>query len=495
MIKEIGLGSTLGVVIALLWAGINVYPVLLLLGLGFLLYKVMEMKGGVKSFQPLNSYNNSSISFEDIGGQNPAKRQLREALDFVKFPQKIDSMGIRPLKGILLVGPPGTGKTLLAKAAASYTDSVFFSAAGSEFIEMYAGVGAQRIRKIFKKARESAKKKGKNSAIVFIDEIEILGTKRGNNSSHMEYEQTLNQFLVELDGIATDDEVRVLVVGATNRPDLLDDAVLRPGRFDRIVQVDLPDFDSRLHILKIHTKNKPLEEDVNLDEIAKETFSFSGAHLESVANEAAIHAFRDASAKLKRKHFYEAIDKVIMGEKLERRPDKEEALRVAIHETGHAVVSETISPSSVSTVTIMPRGKAMGYMRQVPEKESYLYTKEKLEGQIAVLIGGALSEEEILGDRSTGAANDFQQAVELAKKIVASGMSSLGIISINDLPSGTLHKHLQEIISDQEEFVRELITKYRDMIEHVANYLLDRERISGQYLRELISKEKDKSGV
>ncbi|NMB41332.1 MAG: AAA family ATPase [Firmicutes bacterium] len=492
MLKEIGVGVTLGIVISLIWLDFNIYPALFLVGIFFLLFKVLDIRGGVKNFIPLQNDNKlrTGISFEDIGGQNSAKTELLEALDFVKVPEKIQLMGIRPIKGVLLAGPPGTGKTLLAKAAASYTDSAFLSAAGSEFIEMYAGVGAQRIRQLFQEARNTAKKKNKSSAIVFIDEIEILGSKRGSHSSHLEYDQTLNQLLVEMDGLSLDDEIRILLIGATNRSDLLDSAILRPGRFDRIVQVELPDVEGRFQILKIHTRNKPLSSDVKLKKIAAETFGFSGAHLESLANEAAITALREKCNYLEPNHFLEAIDKVMMGEKLDKRPAPEECRRIAIHEIGHALVSEYIKPNSVSTITIIPRGKAMGYIRQKPEKDSYIYTKEFLEGQIAVLLGGAVSEEELLGSRSTGAANDFQQAIELGKRIISSGMSSLGVVSVKDLPGDMLHEQLKTILNNQENKVRNIINECKSIIEKTAAYLLKKERISGDYLRELIKARK-----
>ncbi len=494
MIKEIGAGLGLGIIAGLFLMGFNVYPLLLLVGLFFLLTRVVDAKGSLKQFVPVNKKGtNVGISFDDVGGQNSAKRELLEALDFLKVPDKMDSLGIRPLKGILLSGPPGTGKTLLARAAAYYTDSFFLSAAGSEFIEMYAGVGAQRIRQLFKQARDRGKKSNKKSAIIFIDEIDILGAKRGNgSSSHLEHEQTLNQLLVEMDGLGQSDEIRVLLIGATNRSDLLDSALLRPGRFDRIVQVDLPDQEGRLQILQLHTRNKPLADNVVLKNIAQETFGFSGAHLESLANEAAISALREKKKFLEKKHFSEAIDKVIMGEIMDRHPDKEEFLRIAIHETGHAVVSECIRSCSVSTITIIPRGKAMGYIRQTPSRDTYISTREDIEEQIAILLGGAISEEEILGSRSTGAAGDFQQAVELAKKIVSAGMSSLGIVSTADLPGGVLHESLKDILNNQEQRVRKIILKYRSIIENVAHYLLEKEKISGGYLRNILKNEQQK---
>lgn len=494
MLKEIGAGVVLGVFAGLLWLGYNVYPLLFVLGLFFLFYKIFDIKGGLKQFAPLNVHDSklkTAVTFSDIGGQNYAKRELLEALDFIREPEKINSMGIRPLKGILLVGPPGTGKTLLAKAAASYTHSAFIAAAGSEFIEMYAGVGAQRVRQIFQQAKSAARKKIKKSAIIFIDEIDILGASRGRSStSHLEHEQTLNQLLVEMDGLSFDDQICTLLIGATNRPDLLDSALLRPGRFDRIVQVELPDLEGRLQILKLHTRNKPLAEDVQLPKIAAETFGFSGAHLESLANEAAIAALRENSKILQKKHFLESLDKVIMGEKLDRRPGKDECRRIAIHEMGHALISEFLRPNSVSTITIIPRGKAMGYVRQKPEEDSYIYTKEYLEGQIAVLLGGAVSEEEFLGSRSTGAVNDFQQAVELAKKIIKSGMSSLGIVSVKDLPDGTLHEGLKEILQAQEDKVKTIIKNHTNVLQKTAGYLVEKERIEGKYLRNLLRTEK-----
>lgn len=497
MLKEIGIGGGLGLIAGLLLMGLNIYPLIFILVMIFLIYKMVEMKGGTKKFSSFNDEKGrvkDLLCFKDIGGQNAAKRELQEALDFLRDPGMIKSMGIRPLKGILLVGPPGTGKTLLARAAASYTNSVFIPAVGSEFIEMYAGVGAQRVRQLFQQARTAAGNIKRKSAIIFIDEIEILGAKRGSHSSHLEYDQTLNQLLVEMDGLSLEDEVTILIIAATNRHDLLDHALLRPGRFDRIVQVDLPDKEGRLQILKIHTLNKPLAAEVRLEGIAKETFGFSGAQLESLTNEAAILAFREKAKCLETKHFKEAIDKVIMGEKLDRRPDTEECRRIAIHETGHAIISECVRPSSISAVTIVPRGKAMGYIRQIPEKDSYLFTREQLEDQIAVLLGGALSEEELLGSRSTGAAMDFKQAIGLAKMIIESGLSSMGVVSPSDLPGGALHENMKEIINAQEERVRLIVRKFFTLIEDVSRTLLEKERINGHYLRELLRREQKKAG-
>ncbi|MGI6097885.1 MAG: AAA family ATPase [Dethiobacteria bacterium] len=489
MLLEIATGVVVAVLIGLLWQGINIFPFLFLAGLLVLLYRVVDIKNPNRIFKTVSKKDKKSkikIDFSQIGGQETAKKELLEALEFIKNPEKIKSMGIRPLKGIMLVGPPGTGKTLLAKAAAGYTNSVFTSVAGSEFIEMYAGVGAQRVRQMFEQTRNKSRKENKNNAVLFIDEIEILGGQRGSHSSHHEYDQTLNQLLVEMDGLNLDDDVNILVIGATNRPEALDEALLRPGRFDRIVQVDLPDKEGRLQILKLHTKNKPLAPDVDLEVCARETFGFSGAQLESLTNEAAILSMREGKKVIEQAYFLEAIDKVMMGEKTERKPDSAERWRIAVHETGHALVSEYIRPQSVSIVTTTPRGKALGYMRQKPEKDSYLYTADYLEGQISILLGGAVSEKLLLGNNSTGAANDFQQAVKLAKKLIASGLSSLGIVSMDDLPRSTLHKTIQKIIGEKENNVKKILSENLDIIRAVAQKLFQEEKISGDFLRRKI---------
>ncbi len=488
MIKELSIGAGLAVIIGLIWAGINLYPLLFVIGLFYLLLITTEFGGGSNKISSFNVGDNKvpQISFEDIGGQSNAKKELMEALEFIKSPQRIMEMGIRPLKGILLAGPPGTGKTLLAKAAAFYTDSAFLAAAGSEFIEMYAGVGAQRVRNLFKQARNLARKKKKKNAILFIDELEILGGKRGSHSSHLEYDQTLNQLLVELDGMQSNEGINLLLIGATNRLDMLDEALLRPGRFDRVVYVDLPDQEARYQILQVHTRNKPLHPEVDLRRVAKETFGFSGAHLESVANESAIIALREKKKLIECKHFNEAIDKVMLGEKLDRRPDKKELRRIAIHEAGHALMSELVRPNSVSSVTIISRGKALGYMRQEPEKDSYLFTKDYLEDQIAILLSGSLSEEILLGCRSTGATGDFHQAIELAKKIIDGGMSALGVVTIKDLPQEYMHQEVQRIIKTQEDKVRNIIEDKKEIILRVSEKLIEEEQVDGAYLRSLI---------
>ncbi|OCL28050.1 ATPase [Orenia metallireducens] len=494
MAKDFGLGVGLAMIIFLAVNGINLFPMVLLGGLGYFLFNSLNKQALGDNFAISNKDDNKvpKVDFADIGGQDSAKNELLEALEFVKSREEIKKLGIRPLKGLMLSGPPGTGKTLMAKAAANYIDSIFISTSGSEFIEMYAGVGAKRVRKLFKDARDKAKKADKNNAIIFIDEIDVLGGKRGSNSSHMEYDQTLNQLLVELDGISVDDQVNVLVVGATNRIDILDEALLRPGRFDRIVKVDLPDREGREHILKIHTHNKPLADDVDLAQLAKETFRFSGAQLESLTNEAAIMAMREDAEKINKTHFKEAIDKVMMGEKLNRRPNKEELKRVAYHEVGHALLGEIVNPKSVSNITITSRGRALGYVRHNPEDDYYLQTIDYLKNQIAVLVAGSLVEEEILGNRSTGASNDFEKAIQIAKQIIFSGMSKLGVVSKDSLPGKLLHETTSEIIAEQEEIVRKEIKANQEFIHQVVEILLEEESITGDEFRELLSKKEDR---
>lgn len=415
-----------------------------------------------------------------------AINELKEALQFLLKPDTISKMGIRPLKGVLLVGPPGTGKTLMARAAASFTSSAFIAASGSEFIEMYAGIGAKRVRQLFNDARKKAKNEEINSTIIFIDELEILGAKRGSHDSHMEYDQTLNQLLVEMDGITPDDNPRILVIGATNRVDMLDPALLRPGRFDRQVQVSLPDKHGRKKILDIHTKNKPLKDLKILEDIARETFGFSGAHLESLANEAAILAMRENSGSIEKNHFSEAINKVMMGEKLDRKPSKSELERVSIHESGHALVSEFVTPGSVSSLTIIPRGRALGFMRKSPQDDQYLYTREELENQIMVSLAGAIAEEIKFGSRSTGAKSDFNQTWDISREIVESGLSSIGIVHGGDIPGELLYNECKAIIGNLEEKTFEILQDKKDILNSIAGAVLVEETLERNQLLELM---------
>lgn len=482
MIKEwlIGIGVALLIFLSVLKI-VNVLPILFLIGLGVLLWMVMDRRSAT-SPAAREAPVRHQISFDEIGGQETSKHELREALDFLRYREKIKSLGIRPLKGILLTGPPGTGKTLMAKAAATYTDSVFLSASGSEFVEMYVGVGAQRMRELFRRARAMAKKESKDSAIIFVDEIDVVGGRRGQNS-HQEYDQTLNQLLTEMDGMNTTQSPFVLVMAATNRPDILDSALLRPGRFDRQIKVDLPDKDGRLHILRIMTKDKPIEDSVSLEHIARETYGFSGAQLEALVNEAAILALRQEKQTVSQEMFRDSVDKVLMGEKTGRRPTEDELRRVAVHELGHAIVSELMRPGTVSHITIAPRGNALGFVRQIPESDQYLYTREQLAQQINVALGGCLAEELHYGDRSTGAQNDFVQASSLARTMVRCGLSRLGIVDEEHLPETMLEKEVRHILASQEKSARLLLDPYKTDIERFAEYVVEEESIDGKEFR------------
>lgn len=330
-----------------------------------------------------------------------------------------------------------------------------------------------------------AERANKPSAIIFIDEIDVLGAKRGKNVSHLEYDQTLNELLTQMDGIESGEDVQILVVGATNRADLLDPALLRPGRFDRIVQVELPDKAGRLHILNIHAANKPLAADVCLEQIAAETHGFSGAHLENLLNEAAITALRDGRQEITQADLREAVEKVMLGEKSSRLLQKEERERVAYHEVGHAVIGELVRPGSVASITIVSRNRALGYIRQASQDDQYLYTKDQLLQAIQVCVAGAVMEEIIFGQRSTGAANDIEQAVSLAKRMVFAGLSPLGIVS-SDLPAAELNAAVVQIIQEQEKQVRKILSSRVDEVRSIAAHLLREETMNGDEFRLLL---------
>lgn len=488
-LTELCIGTVAGLLLFMLWQGFDgilVFFVATLIITGIYFYYANVTK---KSFA-MNKKGlsaSSLIQFDDIGGQEVAKQELREAIEFIKDSTRLSHLGIRPLKGVLLNGPPGTGKTLLAKAAAQFTDSVFLSASGSEFVEMYVGVGAQRVRQLFQSAKSLAKQQRKDSAILFIDELDILGGKRGQNAGNTEYDQTLNELLVQMDGLSFDDSVKILIIGATNRIDILDSALLRPGRFDRHVKVELPDKKGRLHILSLHTKNKPLASDVSLETLAANTFGFSGAHLESLTNEAAILALREEKVTITSEHFQSAIDKVIMGEKLDRRPNTLEKQRIAIHEAGHALVSEITRPGSVATINIASRSNALGYVRQTTLDDTYLYTLDVIKNKIAVALAGAIAEEINLGNRSTGASNDFKQAIDLAKEIIHNGMSTLGIISLEDLTKDLLHATITSIIKETEQYVYTILSNRQDTLQAAVALLLEKECLDGDEFRVLLT--------
>ncbi len=488
MIKfEVGIGFGVGLLLFLAWRGVNVVPVVFLIALAALLMvgPTGARLGGRKV--TIRPDLDSLSTFDDIGGQTAAKQELVEALDFVNRRDNAASLGIRPLKGVLLSGPPGTGKTMLAKAAASYTDAVFLATSGSEFIEMYAGVGAQRVRQLFADARTTAKRERRQTAVVFIDEIEVLAPERGTHRGHLEYDQTLNQLLVEMDGLKNNDGIQILIIGATNRSDLLDNALLRPGRFDRVVQVGMPDRDDRRAILALHVANKPLDEDVDLDGVARETFGFSGAHLESVANEAAILALREGCSKVAARHFTESVDKVIMGERLGRRPTEAELRRIASHEGGHALMAELQRPGSVASVTIASRGMALGYVRHAPSDDYLLMTKEQLEENIDAAMAGPLAEELLCGSRSTGASQDFRTAADTARQLVLSGMTDMGVVPADTVPQASLHRAVRRVLAEREGVVRAQLEARTDALGSIRDMLLERETLTGCDIRSVLN--------
>lgn len=479
MLKYISGGAISGCIAFWIFRTGDFTPLAILIVLGIVVAVILKEKLPIGNSFSTTAVAKSLTTFDSIGGQDSAKREIMEALDFLKDQEYAKKLGIRPIKGILLSGPPGTGKTLLAKAASSYTSSTFVAHSGSEFIEMYAGVGASRVRKLFDKAKKLAKAEGNKNAIIFIDEIEILGGKRGSHTSHHEYDQTLNQLLVEMDGIKNSDDILVLVIGATNREDMLDSALLRPGRFDRVVKVDLPDKTGRLQILNIHTRNKPLGEDVDLEQISQETFDFSGAHLENTVNEAAIYALREKSISINNEHFKNAIDKVLLGETIDRKIKTEEKKRITYHESGHAIVTQLLLPGSIAKVTIVGRGKALGYVRHVPQEESFVYTKSYFEDQIAIFLAGAIAEEVIFGDYCSGASADFQQVWKLGKEVVRSGLSELGIVPEEFLAKDNVQVVISEIIKKQIDRVNEILVNHRDALDAITQTLLINETIEG----------------
>lgn len=481
-------GVGIGVLLFLMYLGVDVIPVIFLF-LGICLVGwYLTRSGDGKQFSLLKREDQKKVlkvQFEDIGGQEHAKQELQEALDFLLQRKALQSYGIRPIKGILLSGPPGTGKTLLAKAAAHYTDSVFLSVSGSEFIEKYVGVGAKRIRSLFQNAVRKAKRLKKSSAIIFIDEIDVIGGRR-EGSQHREYDQTLNQLLTEMDGIKSNQEVFVLVIAATNRKDMLDPALLRPGRFDRHIEVNLPDKKARVQILLLHTRNKPLHPEVDLEQIASETFGFSGAQLENVANEAAVYAMREKKPTIEHVHFSQAIDKVMMGEKTNREATVEEKERIAVHELGHAILSELVSPGSVSQISLSPRGEALGYVRHHVKTDRYLYTRKQIEEQIQVCLAGAAAEMLFYGEKSTGAKNDYDQANQYAYLLIQTGLSDLGIIHPEWIGRETLQAEATRLLAELFEKTVERLSPFDVCFRDCLQILMKEEVLTGEEFRSFL---------
>ena len=453
-----------------------------------------------KSRARLFTTERPTVTFDDVAGVDEAKEELKEVVEFLREPQKFAALGARIPKGVLLVGPPGTGKTLLAKAVAGEAGVPFFSISGSEFVEMFVGVGAARVRDLFDQAKRHS------PCIVFIDEIDAVGRYRGAGlgGSHDEREQTLNQILVEMDGFDTD--TNVIVMAATNRPDILDPALLRPGRFDRRIVLDRPDVKGRKAILQVHVRNKPLDKDVDLDVLARETPGFVGADIENMVNEAAILAARRNKKAIGMKEFQEAIERVIAGPERKSRIISEEEKRIiAYHEAGHALVMHLLpNCDPVHKISIIARGMALGYTMPLPEEDRYLHRKSKFLDELAGLLGGRAAEEIVFGDITTGAANDLEQATKLARAMVTRyGMSEkLGPMTFGEKQElvflgkeiGEQREYSEKVAQEIDEEVRriiqeayqkakEILTKNREKLDRLAQALMEKETLEGDELK------------
>jgi cell division protease FtsH len=489
-------------VLFLQWA-----PILFLIGLWIFIMRQMQSGGNRamafgKSRAKLLTPNQKKVTFKDVAGCDEAKEELTEIIEFLKDPSKFQKLGGKIPKGVLMMGPPGTGKTLLARAVAGEANVPFFSISGSDFVEMFVGVGASRVRDLFEQGKKSA------PCIIFIDEIDAVGRHRGAGlgGGHDEREQTLNALLVEMDGFEGNDGV--ILVAATNRPDVLDPALLRPGRFDRRVVVDRPDVKGREGILKVHVKNMPLSDDVDLSVVARGTPGFSGADLANLVNEAALAAARVDKKKVEMIDFDYAKDKVIMGaERKSMVMSGEEKKITAYHEAGHALVAsfeEHTDP--LHKVTIIPRGRALGLTQQLPMEDKYTYSKEYIEAELAVMMGGRLAEEVCLGRITTGASNDFERATSMAKRMVCEwGMSELGPMAFGK-PEGEIflgrdfarqpdysEDTARRIDSEVNRIVaasyirgKKIISDHRIALEAIAQVLLEKESLDGEEVYTII---------
>lgn len=448
------------------------------------------------------------VTFDDVADLQEAKEELKEVVDFLKNPQKFLNMGARIPRGVLLVGAPGTGKTLLARAVASEAGVPFFSISGSEFVEMFVGVGASRVRSLFEEAKKNA------PAILFIDELDAVGRSRGAGigGGNDEREQTLNQILVEMDGFERD--TNVIVMSATNRPDILDPALLRPGRFDRRIVLDLPDLKGREEILRIHSRGKPFAKDVNLREIAERTPGFSGADLANLMNEAAILAARRNKKEITQDELREAIEKVLLGpERKSHILSEKEKKIAAYHEAGHALVASFIPNSEpVQKISIVSRGMAAGYTLKLPTEETHLKTKAQFLADLATLMGGFVAERLVFKDVTTGASNDLEKATELARKLVMEyGMSRLGPITFGKKEDlvflgreiGTqrdfseevaqkIDKEVERFIKEAEKNAEKILKEKKALLEKIAKALMEKETIERQEFEKLIKAEKEK---
>lgn len=485
-------------------------PMLLLIGVWVYFMRQMQGggKGGAFSFGKSKARmldeNNNTVTFSDVAGCDEAKEEVKEVVDFLKDPQKFQKLGGRIPRGLLLVGPPGTGKTLLAKSIAGEAKVPFFSISGSDFVEMFVGVGAARVRDMFENAKKNA------PCIIFIDEIDAVGRQRGAGlgGGNDEREQTLNQMLVEMDGFETN--LGVIVVAATNRPDILDQALLRPGRFDRQVYVTLPDIRGREQILNVHMRKVPVGQDVNAAVIARGTPGMSGADLANLCNEAALMAARRNARTVEMQDFEKAKDKIIMGpERKSMVMPEEERRNTAYHESGHALIGKLLPKCDpVHKVTIIPRGRALGVTMSLPEKDRYSYDREFMLNQISMLFGGRIAEEVFMNQMTTGASNDFERATSIARDMVTRyGMTeALGpmvyaenegevflgrsVTKTNNMSEQTMEKvdsEVRRIIDEQYALARKLIEDNQDKMHAMANALLEWETIDTEQLDDIMA--------
>ena len=485
----------------------QIIPFLIIAVFFYFMFAKMGGGGNNKAFEFAKSKarveSNVKVRFKDVAGCEEEKEEVKEIIDYLRSPKKFTDMGAHIPKGILMVGPPGTGKTLLAKAVAGEANVPFFSISGSDFVEMFVGTGASRVRDMFKTAQKSA------PCIIFIDEIDAVGRQRGAGmgGGNDEREQTLNQLLVEMDGMT--DNAGIVVIAATNRPDVLDPALLRSGRFDRRVTVSLPDIKGREAILQVHARNKKLASDVSLANLAKRTPGFSGADLANVLNEGAILAVRKNEAKVTMTDLDEAIDRVMMGPaKKSKKYTEKDKILVAYHEAGHAVIGLKLEDADmVQKVTIIPRGDAGGYNLMTPREEKYFHRKSEFIAQITGLLGGRTAEEIQFGEISAGAVNDIEKLTEIAKNMVrVYGMSSLGPIQYAD-PQGNvflgrdytkgsdysagvaaeIDKEVRAIVDECHENCRKILTENKDLLDLIANNLYEHETLTNEEITNLMN--------
>ena len=490
----------------LLYILVNILPIILLVGIGFWFFsKQMSSAGKSMDFGKSKARLNTEkgkVTFKDVAGLKEEKEEVKELIDFLKNPKRFQKLGARIPKGVLLVGPPGTGKTLLAKAVAGEANVPFYFISGSDFVELFVGVGASRVRDMFKQAKHNA------PCLIFIDEIDAVGRQRGTGlgGGHDEREQTLNQLLTEMDGFGANEGI--IIIAATNRADVLDPALLRPGRFDRQVTVNLPDVKGREEILAVHARNKILAPSVTLKNLAKRTPGFSGADLENLLNEAALLAVRNNKEQITMKEIDEATDRVLMGPaKKSKKYTESERKMVAYHEAGHVVLGLKLNDANdVQKVTIIPRSYAGGYAMMIPKEERYTSTKKELLEQITGLLGGRVSEELNFGEITTGAHNDFEKATKIARSMVTEyGMSDLGPVQLEQQEGGIflgrdynktrnfsnevaheIDLEMRKIINECYETAKKILSENKDLVKLIADNLLEYETLTKEQIEYLV---------